>query len=221
MKRLNNREWLSVALLTVIIPVGSLTAFRLTGTLKEPPKQETIMIEAVSWNMSRPTRTITVDEWTRNSYADSRASLGFGVNVVGYNERVPGEGPPYDSDFLALRIHATVNVSEGFIFSVVARFSRSDIQADVLFEQTSSFMELHNLEIQRIRDLGAYNREVFFETTATNQPKDSLLSVIAYWMFLDENDTNHWITVNLEATYFSGTAYRKVILPILLGVTVI
>jgi hypothetical protein len=218
MRRLSNRAWFSLALLFVIVPVGSLTTFRLTGTLKEPQKPETTSLEAVSWNMSRPTRTVTVNEWTRIFYTDGKASVGLGVNVVGYRENWgdwPSDG---DDDIVDLRIIATANISDGFIYSMVVKFSRTDILADVVFQQTPSFMDLRNLEIRKIRDLGAYNREAYFETAAPTQPKNATLSIIAYLVFLDGNNTDHWTTVNLEATYFNGTTYRKMVMPIRLGV---
>ncbi len=218
-RRLSNRAWFSLALLFVIVPVGSLTTFRLTGTLKEPQKPKTTPLEAVSWNMSRPTQTVTVNEWTENSYMDGEVSAGSGINVVGYNELVPGEGPPFDNDFLTLHIRATANVSYGFIFSIVVRFSESDTSATVVFQQTSAFMEFHNLRIQRIRDLDA-NGEALFETTAPDQPNNTLLAIVAYWSFLDENITDHWTTINVEATYFDGTAYQRLVMPIRLGVLV-
>jgi hypothetical protein len=205
-------------LLSIIIPVGSLTTLRLTGTLREPPKPETILLDAVSWNMSRPTRIITINEWLQNPYTDGIASLSFGIRIVGYIENKVNWPSDGDDDVLELRMVATANLSQGFIYSVVVKFSLTDILADVVFQQTPSSMELRNLEITKTRDLGAYNREAYFQTGAPNQPKNATLSIIAYWVFLDGNDTDHWTTVNLEATYFNGTAYRRLVMPIRLGV---
>jgi hypothetical protein len=79
-------------------------------------------------------------------------------------------------------------------------------------------MELHNLEIRRVQDWRAYERETYFETVTRSQPKDVFLSIIVYWVFLDQNNTSHSVTANLEITYFDGIDYQKLTLPITLGV---
>lgn len=213
-------NWKALALLSIVIPIGSLAALRLTGVLEGPPTVETITVEAVSWNMSRPSRITTIDEWTKNFYTDGKASVGLGVHIQEYIENMldwPSDG---DDDIVSLRIVATANLSQGFIYSVIINFSRTDTLADIVFQQTPSSMELQNLEIRKIRDLGASTREAYFETAALNQPKNATLSIIAYLIFLDANNADHWVTVNLETTYFNGTAYQKVIMPIKLGVLI-
>jgi len=216
-------NWKALALLSIVLPIGSLAALRLTGVLEGPPTVETITAEAVSWNMSRPTRITTIDEWTKNVYANNIVSINLSVHVVGYREDWlvwPSDG---DDDIVDLRIVATANISQisqGFIYSVVVNFSRTDTLADIVFQQSPWSMELRNLEIAKIRDLGASTREAYFETAALNQPKNTTLSIIAYWVFLDGNSADHWVTLNLETTYFNGTAYQKVMTPIKLGVVI-
>ncbi len=222
MTRPSNTVWASVALLSIIVPVGLLATFRLTGVIKEPPKPETVTVEAVSWNMSRPTDIDTIidlDEQIEKSYTEGIASVSFNLRIISYSENEL-DFPSWGGDYLKLRMISSANVSEGFIYSVVVKFSRTDVLAKVDIEEHPSSMELHNLEIGKVRDSGTYIREAYFETTALNQPKDTLLSIFAFWSFSDENNTDHSVTVNLEVTYLNGTAYRKVTVPIVLGVFV-
>ena len=81
-------KWASLALLSIIVPVSLLATFRLTGVLPEPPKPETITVETVSWNMSRPSDFTTVDERVENVYADDVALVRLGIFIGGYYETI-------------------------------------------------------------------------------------------------------------------------------------
>lgn len=214
-------KFVAMTLLSIILPISLLVSFRVSGIIPEPPTPETTTVEAVTWNMTRPENVdiITIDKWTRNSYTDNIVFMELSVQFAGYWENKPGWWPSDgDDDVVYLSIVATANVSEGFVYAMAVRFSRPDVFAKVYVEMHPASMTLQNLEIKGIREKGTNNRGAYFEAAAVNQPKNTSLSIIAYWVFLDRNDADHWLTVNLEVTYFSGTSYRKVIMPINLGV---
>lgn len=215
---MNKRRFASVALLSIILPISLLAAFRLTGVLREPPKLETITVEAVTWNMSRPGGTITVNEWVRNFFTDGIVSVGSNVHIGGYSENSP-DFPSWGGDYLTLTITSSADVSNGFIYSMIVKFSRPDTLAKVNIEEHPTSMELHNLEIKKISALGTNNREAYFETGALNQLENASLSIFSWWAFFDTNDINHSVTLSFETIYFNGTFYEKVIQPIQLQIT--
>ncbi len=63
----------------------------------------------VAWESERPSDHITISQRTENATTDGKASAGLGVHIIEYGESIPGAGPPYDKDHVALRISATAN----------------------------------------------------------------------------------------------------------------
>jgi hypothetical protein len=185
---------------------------------REPPKPEVILAEIASWKIIRPTHTIALNGSVESSFADNIASIHLCIYSGGYEENWPAWPSDGDDDILWPWIEASINLSRGFVHTVTIRFSPTDADTDVIFEGTASFMVLRNLEIRRVRSLGSHYREVFFETRGIGQPRNVFISETVILRFLDTNAVDHWLTVNLDVTYFNGTAYRKATVPITLGV---
>jgi hypothetical protein len=195
-----------------------MASFRVTGILQEPQKPETILASTVVWNMSRPTTATTLNESVENIFTDGIASIDLRVHPYLYTENFADFFIDSPGDVVDSWIEATINLSQGFANTATIRFSRTDAETELIFEETASFMILQNVEVRSVRSLSSHYREAFFETRSVGQPKNVFLSDTVYWCFLDSNTVDHWLTVNLDATYFNGTAYRKATLPITLGV---
>jgi len=220
-------RWVGFALLFTLVPVSLLVGFRLTGILQEPQTSKTITVETATWNMSRPIETgevyVTfINETISDSYTDGKASVGLGTHIVWYHENDPS--PPFDlgeGDGLDMRVVSTLNVTEGFIHSVVIRFSRTGDDAFLEMSESPEFFQLYNVSLGAIRNWGIHDweKESYIEVYGVNQPKYCRLAVQIDWVFLDvKNNLDHRMTIDLEATYFDGATYRKVIAPILLEV---
>ena len=219
----SNRKWLSLTVLAIIIPISVLTTFKLTGIIPEPPTiAKTIEAETITWNMTRPSEVKTFhDLAVENFYSDTIASISLGVHVDHYLENSEDWG-----DSLWVTINSTMQVQKGFIYSVCIRFSQTDENAflsiHTLVPLGSSdrlkYPKLYNLEMQNLVSFGSIGQEACASAVGVNQPKNSSLEVVVSWHFLDPNNISHWITASLETVYFNGTAYRKVIMPIQLGV---
>ncbi len=200
-------------LLSVLVPITLLAAFRLTRVLPEPPTPETITVEAVSWNMSRPSFRTNVNEEMSNSYSDNMTAISLVVHIWQYEENHPSRG-----DNIEFAVTASANLSLGFIHSMVVRFSRTDDHAVLHVDPTPNFIELENLKLERIREPATNRNEACFETKTQNQPQYASLGILIWWLFLDDNTTNHIVTITLETTISNETTYRKVVIPIELGV---
>ncbi len=218
----SNRKWLSLAVLAIIIPISVLTTFKLTGIIPEPPNTETIEVDTVSWNMTRPSSTASFHGVTvENFYGDDIVPISLGVHVNTYFENDECWG-----DSLWVTVNGTIQVQRGFIHSMCIRFSQTDENAflsiHTLVPLGSSdrlkYPKLYNLEMQNLVSFGSIGQEACASAVGVNQPKNSSLEVVVSWHFLDPNNISHWITASLETVYFNGTAYRKVIMPIRLEV---
>lgn len=217
-----NKKWASLGLLSIIIPITLLVTFRLTGLQPEPQTPVTVTVKEVSWNVTRPTiypKYFIIDEQVENSYVDD-ISADLTARVVDYRENVPGywlwEGG-YDE--IDVRIVLTANVSEGFIHSVVIKLSEIDAQADVIIIDDEDWIQVQNLKIDMLDDFSQQN-EAWVKAASINQPKDVGLHITAFWTFFDLNNMDHWITATAEVTYFNGSTWKSVVIPLRLGVLV-
>jgi len=210
----SKRKSSSVILLSVLIPVSLLATFRIAGIIPEPPIPQTITVETVSWNMSRPDHSKGINTWVNNSYSDVSGHLVFGVCAIIYTENHQERG-----DTLEFRVSLEANTSDGFIRSVIIRFSEIDTQAylDIMEDPDPPWIELQNLSVKTIRD-SRVTSEPYIEAIVLNQPKQALLSMVVFWQFGERNNMDHWVTLTAEITYFNGAEHQKVVIPIRLGV---
>lgn len=207
----------AVLLLSIMVPLGLLAGFKLSGIITQPQTPEAVTLEAVTWNMTRPTRNLSVDEWVNSSsYTDDNAFSGVGIAIGEYLENDP-QFPAEGNDFLEFTSVVTVNVDVGFVYSVVVNFTGVDANACIILETTSDSFGLQNVTVKRIVNPLT---SALLLASATNQSREISLSTTAYWVFLDQNDADHWINIDFEATYFNGTAYRSVMTPFVLGMLV-
>lgn len=210
----SRRKWVSITLLSIIIPVGLLVGFRLTGILQEPLAPEVIEAEQVSWNMTRPIKHKTISEELTNIYSTKSTLVKLVVALYDYDENslsLPFEG----NDGLTLGLTASVNLSAGFVHSVALRFYVDDGNASLDILEDSDVIHLYNIEVQKIVD---WQPVSYVETLAVKQPEYCMLETFMSWVFFDENNVDHRITSALEVTYFNGTTYRMTVLPIQLEV---
>ena len=202
----------SLTLLSIIIPVSLLAAFRVTGVLPGPPNRETLAVEAVSWNMSRLYDYKRLDELVNNSYTTSVVSINLTVHVVNYYENDPVE---FGLDNVDSMVLINMSVREGFVESLFVNFTELDNHAALDIHQDMDNIDLVNLEVAEIVDWnGAFGRNTYFKAMSINQPANAYLRFPFGWIFRDHNNANHQLTTTLEATLFNGTTYQKIKIPI-------
>ena len=196
-----------------------LVAFRLTGVLPEPQTQEAIALDPVGWNMSRPLDDdMIIDEWVENLYNNSdKASVSLSVHVVSYFPHDPG-WPAWGNDYVHLAVVATVEMQEGFVYSIGVKFYGSDSCAFLLIYGDPTSRKLHNLQISEVRSLGTGELKGYLKALPIRQSRNCSLSITASWIFIEEEKVNHSITVSLEVTYFNGAVYQILHIPLELEV---
>jgi len=215
---LNFKRWEAVLLFSVIVPIGLLATFRLTGVLHGPLTiSRTTTADTVYWNMSRPAGILNIEEKITNTYHEDAFSSSLNIHLWTYVENK--EMYSYNDDVLWLSLTANANTSFGFIYSMHIESSETDEYAVLDFgEHFSGSTELYNLTQKKVVD-GSHLQKAVFEAISIGQPKECELKMGSrVWVFFDENDLDHWVTITLEIVYFDGAIYRQVSIPIRLGI---
>ena len=81
------RKWISLTLLSIVVPMSFLTMFRLAGILQEPLAiSETKTLEPLKWKIERPSYTIDIDDEVNSFYNDENISVNSSVYVYIYDD---------------------------------------------------------------------------------------------------------------------------------------
>jgi hypothetical protein len=206
------RKWLLITFLLIMALLISWSAFWLSGVLSEPPEQETIAVEAVSWNMSRPSDFKRVEELVNNSYTDSGVSVNLFVHVFEYYENNQGWA---GFDVVWSKVLVNISVNDGFVESLIVNFTELDNHAALDIHDDIDRIEVVNLEIAKIVDWDwVFGRNAYIKTMSTNHSENAYLEFLFAWMFRDEHNVDHQLAVTLGATIFNGTSYQRIEMPI-------
>jgi hypothetical protein len=201
-----------MTLLSILVPLSLLVTLRLTGVLPEPPTPETITIDAVGWDTTRPAFLKRIDEWAENSYSQSAISASLKVHIDFYFENSLSWG---GLDGLMFIVYCNVNLSEGYLHSVTVEFTQIDNHAaiDIDAGEELDHITATSLSVEKIVDF-VLGKTGYLEATGVDRPKEVFLRFPAAWMFTDENNINHTLSATTTLTYFNGTTYQKVKIPI-------
>ena len=214
---ISGKKWASAALLSILIPISLLATSRLAGITPEPLTPETVQVETVNWKTFRPSQDDeTIFHRTQSTYQDASVFIELNVTLCKYEEN--GIYWPFEGgDGFNLRLTATANLTNGFVHSFVIRFYNGDSNSSLAVHRDPDAIRLHNVDLKDIVDL-----EPTSSVTALGigQPGNSMLEIFPLWVFHDQNSIDHQMTVTLETIYFNGAAYREIVMPIQLEVTI-
>lgn len=202
--------------MAVVLPVSLLVTFRLTGILPELPL-ETITVDAVGWNMSRPSDLSLVNETVKNFCADGSASVSLDVLSYTYYENA---GFWLGFDVVRAMVSVNASVEEGFIESLAVSFLEVDGHAALDIDQNYDRIELVNLEVASIRDWSGlyFGGNAFFKAVSIGNRNMPTQNFFSHGCSMIKNDVNRQITLTLVATYYNGIARQEVTIPIQLKV---
>jgi len=211
---LHERKWQVTLLLSIIVPAGVLTGLGLNSLRNKPAISQTINLNPISWNMTRPANLLVINKSLENVYADETILLNFKLFIWVYDNDDPWVG-----DLVEVRPRLAVNLSKGYVDSLTIRFSGIDTAShlDIISGPIGSFLWVNNLQINAIEDSWKTSQP-YVAATATGKPEDCSLVLMTYWIFSDKNSQNHMLTATLELVYFDGDVYKKVVAPIQFGV---
>jgi hypothetical protein len=210
-------------LLAIILPTSLLITLKLTGIIPEPLELETTTLKAVSWSMDRPACTITsilksMNEGIENVYADSIVSTNLSLVTLAYDDSSALSG---DRNMLWLGVCGNACVAEGYIESCNLYFYEEGNSSLSLIMKNSAFFTSVNLRDAGTSSLRQDYLKAYAKFAGINFPMYVHYSNKGIlWIFLDEGNVDHLLEVRLEVTYRTRTIYRRVILPVEIGVDV-
>lgn len=213
------RKWLALSLMAVVLPVGLLLGFKLTGVLPDPPKPETITLEAVKWELERPGGHINMNERIESIY-DENLAIKQSILVNDFYHRMQDYGR---SDYIAITINVTATIQEGYIENVYLVFHENYDRSKVWVPSPEDYPGFY----QSLRELSivdwayGFNRwwllnnstKAFIKAEGVNHPSTVHFWGSAHWILRSKNNQTHQIEIVSEVTYFNGTTYKKVVQP--------
>lgn len=232
MERLR-RKWISLTLLSIVIPVGLLITFRLTGTLPEPQTPISVLAEAISWSIDRPTLHVEIQGTAKNLYENENISILFEVYISDYAE---GKGIYGGADSVDFYVKVNCSVARGFVERVdlFLRDESNKTQVMLPYNLPVPFSErLFNLSVEEWAHAFSYvyppegfkeklditnSLKSYLKTVGVNRPSSVSLSNGFDWILRTPNNQSHQMEITLELTYWDQTAYKKIVAPIILNI---
>lgn len=222
MKNSLERDWKSLLLISIILPVGVLVSVKLAGLLQEPlSAAQIINVDTVSWNMTRYIqlpqfypRSYNVNKTVTNNFNQGSLIVNLTLFIDFYAEDLS----PYGGDTLWVRLDGQV-AGNGSVKFLEINFSRIDDQAFLDLDEDSDHLSTSNLKIDMIKD-SFDTDQPFIHSYGLNSLGDCSLQTRFWWIFQDPNSLDHSLTVTMQTTYFNGTDIVRVNLPIRLEIIV-
>jgi hypothetical protein len=209
------RNWKTLFLLSIILPVGLLTTLKITGIIKEPliiAQTTTLPLKERSFQRPYPETSVTMSGTLNATYLDSTISFSIHVPVFGYH--IIWDVSPY----AYVRLGCFLNVSTFFpahLQSIIITFLNDSKDSAVDLIGTS--IEPVNLTITSLKQAGGPEdfEKTHIELIPTNNSQSMEFGTIAEWSFqdisLDAED--HELEIQFVMTYYDGTAFIKLVQP--------
>lgn len=213
MKVVNGNNWKALFLLSIVVPVGLLVGFKLTGLLGEPAKiTETITLEPVTREFERPNQDVHLNYSLESSYSNNEILAKMCLLIGGYHE-----DDPLLSDHITIRVKMNLTGADpNFSIENVYLIFRDIYQGSSLyFLRTDVNFQSANLSLVKIVDgiNGENNTKASISLAGLNHPNDVYLQWNAIWSLHSLNTQDHELNATYEVTYYNGTAYNKIVQP--------
>lgn len=204
--------------------MGLLATFRLTGVLREPLTPETVTIsetitrETVTWETERPSYHTDIHSIIESTYTDGKISITYSLWIDDYATKTWRFG---GADYLDIVVNVTASATDGFVEDVLITFHENYTGSEAyLFEiQAWSRGYYATIENLSIADYTHHTRDyvkAFINLAGVNKPTTVHFSAPVSWILRSAWNHSHQLKVTSELTYYNGTAYKRVILPITL-----
>jgi len=223
-KQRSRRKWvISATVIAIVIPV-SLVMLSLNGFFSQSPTPETVTAEAVTWEIERPSEMLDIYQVAENLYTNWEAGFNLTVYVDDYDEECGMYG---GYDCLPMNVSVAAKVGNGFVKNVNITFYNDTQPSQVRWANwyrlngrlyyTGQFENLSVADYSQYRESEQYMK-ASTNLKGVNKPSAVHFNAPAHWILRTANAKSHQITVASEITYYNGTAYKRVVLPIVLRV---
>jgi len=222
LKRLNGKEIRVFFILSIVVPIGLLTALRLTGFVAGPLEPESFTVRTVEWIQERPVGYVRINDTVQNIYRDGNLSAAFNITVEDYGVSSLFGG----SDLVSLTVIGTASVPDGSVEMARVVFREDFEPSEVRFWFLHFDSTLRNLSFSdyAATDLSESkltdDTKAFVTFVGENTPSNVYFRFMALWVLRSPSNQSHSLKVALELTYRAGQAYERVILPVKLDLLI-
>jgi len=217
------KNWRTVFLLSIIVPVSLLAYLKLMGIIDGTNDEaikivESKTLEPVTWELERPkyattgiNENHTYDSITKTFYGgDFLANSTLTIYQFGWLW--------FSSPCLSMNVSATASVSRGYIACVNVSFQEDYTPSQVAFYLNDWSFNFNRLSLVNYTDCLVGVQKAFFSMKGINNPTQASFWRLAEWVLRSPINQSHLLIINIEFTYFNGTAYKKVAQPFILKV---
>jgi hypothetical protein len=215
MKTAIERKWMGIALLSVVVPVGMLVAFKFSDMFRGPNELSTIEYPVLNLDFERPCGMIDLNKSLhRTTLIGDEASVTSDFSIGHYSTNL---------DTLDLGINISASVSDGFVKNLHMIFEEDCNCSEIVWADLNSLYDKPPFTSYVIENL-RYENHVHLTWGAgvkarlwlsgVNQPKAIRFTGFADWMFQHVENETHILHFRSELVYYNGTHYVKVVLPI-------
>lgn len=219
----------AVILLSIMMPMGLLAVFRVTGVLHDAPViSETMRLSSVMWETVRSgAHSLRLGENLNTSFAGD-VTLRHDIEI----DKM--EAIPTDlggSDWVGLVVYASGALEHGFICGVNITFWENYTDSLVELVDVGDWQRMYSSPINydwshasnlSLLSYTQYQQgsglKAFVALEGVNQPKSIYFDGNVYWELESPYSQAHQIEVDIEVVYYNGTAFKDVIQPFVLKI---
>jgi hypothetical protein len=200
-------------MISIVVPVGLLTTFRLTGILNGPATiSETITLETIQWEFERPTFLVDFMDNVEGSY-NNEISINQSIFIYHY---IP-ESWYGGSHALQLNLSLSAVLEEGYLENINVTFLDAFLESSVTIPdlkfggKNDTDAVWDNLAATAYRDWLQGVEKAFVNLKGVNYPRTVYLRLSPAWILRSPHNQTQQLTVRVEVTYFNGTLYKKAV----------
>lgn len=200
------KSWKTAFLLSILIPIGLIAAFK-----KEPLTPENTQLEPIKWDFVRPTKDTYIDDKLNSTYLSADVSVSFLLIIGIYQEN----NMAYDgNDLLTMRVKINAAaINQNIAIENVYVMFEKDVESSKI-DWLDTFFEFENLSLIGRSSgwtLNGKYKETYVSLIGISHPLEVSSAASAVWSLLSSNNQTHELGLKCEVTYFTGASYKKII----------
>ncbi|MEM2118495.1 MAG: PPC domain-containing protein [Candidatus Bathyarchaeia archaeon] len=217
------RKLVSLSLIAVIVPISLMVSLKLAGVIREPVNPIVTYAEPVYLRVERPVDMFDKSFYGKceNVYTTEEQTINISVNF--YRYEYEAEWAPYHyRSGMDFGVFLSGNIKQGFGVSTVIKYCRANDETRIAVISPGKGRDWDKI------DGGFTNATLVkwlndgvdtYEEVIVARPTEQSYSIFmeAYWIFTNLKQLAPYsLELTVENTYFNGTTYRKVIVPVVL-----
>jgi len=213
LKVLSEKNWKTIFLLSIVVPVSLLVTFRLTGVLREPAMvSDTTRLEVVKWRSEAIIYVLNIGDCLESTYSNGEISTTQSLFIYDFID----QGLYFGSDEFDLAINVTAYTRKGHVHKMNVTVEEDYERSLIADFYWSSIAKCENLSVTKHADMmTGCGIKAFVEAVNVNHSSDVSLHYPFLWLLRSINTKNQTrlLEITLEILYYNGTVYKRVVQP--------